>query len=102
MQSFLQQNLLPIAAGLLFALNALSFALMCVDKARAVRKVGRRIPEKTLLGISLLFGSFGTLLGMLAMRHKTNAKRHPAFAYGVPLLMLAQGGLLIFLLLRAG
>lgn len=100
MQNFLSQNRLLLAAGLLLALNALGFVLMCVDKARAVRKTGRRIPERTLLLLSVCFGSFGTLLGMLLLRHKTNAKRHPAFACCVPVLALVQGGLLIFLLLR--
>ncbi len=45
------------------------------DKRKAVRGVWR-IPEKVLLGISLLGGAVGGILGMTLFRHKT---RHAAF-----------------------
>ena len=51
----------------------------------------RRIPERTLLTVALLLGGPGVLLGMLLLRHKSNAGRHPAFVIGVPLLTIAQG-----------
>lgn len=99
MQVWLHQNRPLVAVGILLSLNLFSFVLMCMDKTRAVRKSGRRIPEKTLLGCSVLGGSFGILLGMLLLRHKINAKRHPAFAYGVPVLVMLQGAACVFALL---
>ena len=100
MFAFFQNNYMLLLAGLMTGMCLPCFVLMCVDKTRAVRKRGRRIPERTLLGLSLLFGAFGTLLGMLLLRHKTNPGRHPAFAFGVPCMVLAQGGLLVLLLLH--
>ena len=57
-----------------------------------------RIPEATLLLVSALFGSLGAYLGMLLFRHKTNAKRHPAFAVGVPVMLIVQAALVYWLL----
>jgi len=61
------------------ALNAASFALYGLDKYKA-RKEMWRIPEKTLLTISL-FGPIGAWLGMMQFRHKT---QKPMFRYLVP------------------
>ena len=59
-------------------------------KKRRGRRI-RRIPERTLLTVAVLLGGPGVLLGMLLLRHKSNAGRHPAFVIGVPLLTIAQG-----------
>ncbi len=77
----------------LLLINALSFVLMLVDKHKA--KKGRwRIPEATLMTVSLLGGSVGTLLGMYAVRHKT---RHIKFTLGVPVILAVQCVLAVML-----
>ncbi|MBQ9802004.1 MAG: DUF1294 domain-containing protein [Clostridia bacterium] len=53
---------------LLFSL--VTFALYGIDKGRAKRGAWR-IPEKVLLGASLLGGAVGGTLGMQLFRHKT-------------------------------
>ncbi len=66
----------------LLLINALACLLMCLDKFFAKHDL-RRIPEATLLGCAVLGGSFGALLGMLLVRHKT---RKPKFYITLPLL----------------
>lgn len=79
----------------LAALSLIAFFLYASDKRRAKRQQ-RRIPEKTLLGISFLGGAIGGYAAMLCCRHKT---RHWYF-HAVNLLGIAwQAGLLVWLLL---
>ena len=78
----------------LLTINAAGFLSMLVDKHKA-RKNLWRIPERTLLLIALLGGSIGSLLGMYTVRHKT---KHLKFTLGIPLILLAQIGLVIWLL----
>lgn len=75
-------------------INAAAFLLMLIDKQKA-RKRKRRIPERVLLGITAVGGSFGTLMAMYAFRHKT---KHVKFTAGVPLMLFAQFGLLLWYL----
>ena len=75
-------------------INALAFVLMLADKYKAVKKRWR-IPEAVLMGVAFLGGSLGAILGMYLVRHKT---RHPLFAAGLPLLLMAQVLIVIFLL----
>ena len=70
-------------------INVIAFLLMGIDKHRA-RKHKRRIPEKVLLGFAVCLGSVGILLGMLVFHHKTSSNRHPAFATGVPIILLVE------------
>ena len=72
---------------IILALNVSVLILFGLDKAFAIRHK-RRIPEAVLLWLCFLAGSGGGLLGMLLFRHKTNARRHPAFAFGVPAMLL--------------
>ena len=65
-------------------INALSFLLMLIDKQKA-KKNRWRIPESTLLGVSAIGGSFGGLVGMYLLRHKT---LHKKFAIGIPLMFI--------------
>lgn len=51
-------------------LNFINFLLFGYDKFQAKRG-GWRIPERVLLGLSLLGGGIGGLAGMLTFRHKT-------------------------------
>lgn len=78
----------------LIAINVIGFFAMYSDKQRAIHKRWR-IPEKTLFLIALIGGSLGTTLGMNTFRHKT---KHWYFRYGMPLILLAQVGLYIYLM----
>ncbi len=76
----------------LLIINALGFIIMSIDKRRA-RKNLWRIPERTLFAFAFLGGSFGVLMGIRLLRHKT---RKPAFFVGIPVLFVIQVVLLIF------
>ena len=67
---------------------------MLLDKRRAVKNLWR-IPERTLLLISLFGGCLGTMLGMRLARHKT---KKPAFSIGIPVMFALWVILGIFLL----
>lgn len=62
------------------------------DKTRA-RRHDWRVPENTLWLVALVGGSVAMYLTMLVVRHKT---RHRRFMIGLPLLILAQVGFLLF------
>ena len=70
----------------LIIINALGFLLMLIDKQKA-KKNAWRIPERTLMAVAAVGGSFGCLCGMYLFRHKT---RHPKFSVGVPILFAVQ------------
>ncbi|MEW6742017.1 MAG: DUF1294 domain-containing protein [Planctomycetota bacterium] len=66
-----EETMPPLGALIYFvAINVVAFALMGVDKWLS-RREGNRIPETTLLIPALLGGSPGTVVAMLAFRHKT-------------------------------
>ena len=75
-----------IVIGYLTIINAIAFALMLADKARA-RKNLWRIPERTLFTAAILGGSVGSLIGMYLARHKT---KHAKFVIGIPLILAVQ------------
>ena len=54
----------------LVAVNIVAFALMGIDKKRAINHAWR-IPEKTLFLSAILGGSIGAIAGMQVFRHKT-------------------------------
>lgn len=70
----------------LTVINALGLTIMLVDKHNAVHNL-RRIPERSLLAVAIIGGSFGCLLGMYLFRHKT---RHLKFSLGLPLIFAVQ------------
>ncbi len=72
------------------AVNITGFAMMGIDKKRAIRGAWR-IPEASLFTAALLGGSLGCTLGMHFFRHKT---RHWYFRYGMPAIFLIEGILL--------
>ena len=69
---------------------------MLIDKYKATKNLWR-IPEATLMGSAALGGSIGALLGMYAVRHKV---RKPKFYIGIPLILLLQCGLALFLTMK--
>ena len=80
----------------LAAVNLVTFTVYGVDKAKA-RRGAWRVPEKTLFLLPLLGGSLGALLGMLMFRHKT---KHWYFVWGIPLILLAQMALAVWVYVR--
>ena len=66
--------------------NAIGFALMLLDKAKAKKNLWR-IPERTFFLIACIGGSLGCILGMYTIRHKT---KHPEFTIGMPLIFAVQ------------
>ena len=74
-------------------INLLAFALMGIDKRRAVRH-SWRIPEKTLFLSAILGGSIGAIAGMQLFRHKT---KHWYFSYGMPAIFILQVFLAVLL-----
>ena len=79
----------------LVAVNIVAFALMGIDKKRAINHAWR-IPEKTLFLSAILGGSIGAIAGMQVFRHKT---KHGKFIIGFPLIALVQLGLCVYLAL---
>lgn len=68
----------------LFLINTINFVLFKTDKKRA-RNREWRIPESTLLLVSILGGTIGGILGMNVFRHKT---KKLTFTIGMPLLLV--------------
>ena len=89
----------PVTQYLLWylaAVNVVTFTVYGIDKSKA-RRGAWRIPEKTLFLLPLLGGSVGALLGMKVFRHKT---KHWYFVWGIPIILLAQTALEVWLWLR--
>ena len=79
----------------LLGINLLTFLAFGIDKWKAKRGLWR-VPEATLMMMAALGGSVGALLGMRVFRHKT---QHKKFTIGVPLILLVQIALAVFILL---
>ena len=73
-------------------MSVIGFALMGIDKSRAINRKWR-INEATLFLIALLGGGIGSTLGMFFFRHKT---KHWYFRLFFPLFAAAQTALLFF------
>lgn len=87
--------LMTMILGYLLLINAIAFVLMLADKRKAKKNLWR-IPEATLFLSAALGGSIGALAGMYTFRHKT---KHLKFTLGIPAILAAQIGILIYLLL---
>ena len=88
----------PVKIALCIAgVNLLTFLLFGLDKLLAIRR-RRRVPEATLLTLGVLGGSLGAMFAMSLFHHKTDARAHPAFVWGMPLACLAQLSLGLLLL----
>lgn len=70
----------------LLLINIVGYAIMGIDKRRAIRGAWR-VSEATLFGTAFLGGSLGCILGMRHFRHKT---KHWYFKYGMPAVLFLQ------------
>ena len=74
--------------------NLLAFFLFAIDK-RMAKKNRDRVSEAKLFLISILGGALGAWGGMYFFRHKT---KHWLFVVLIPLILLVQVGVAIYLL----
>ena len=93
----MDRDLWTLLAGYLLLVNLAGFLLMGLDKRRA-RRGAWRISEKALFLPAVLGGSLGSIVGMRTFRHKT---KHWYFRIGLPLILLAQIALAVWLTTRA-
>jgi len=85
---------MKIILGYLLAVNIATFFLYGIDKYKA--KKGRwRISEATLLMMAVIGGSIGAWAGMRLWHHKT---MHKKFKYGIPIIIIIQVALAVYLL----
>ena len=82
-----------VIAAYLLIINVITFVLFYVDKQRAIKNQWR-IKIKTLLLLCAVGGSIGGMLGMIVFRHKI---RRPYFNFGVPMIIVAQIALFVYL-----
>ncbi len=85
-----------IVSIVVLLMNLIAFAAYGIDKRKA-RMDKWRIPELTLLLLAFLGGSIGALLGMRVFHHKT---KHWKFKILVPLFLILQVALAVWLIYR--
>ena len=86
--------MMKIILGYLLAINIATFFLYGIDKYKA--KKGRwRISEATLLMMAVIGGCIGAWAGMRLWHHKT---MHKKFNYGIPIIIIIQVALAVYLL----
>ena len=78
----------------LLAVNIVTFLLYGIDKYKA-KKGKWRISEATLLTMAAIGGSIGAWAGMRLWHHKTI---HKKFKYGIPVIIILQVALAVYLL----
>ena len=78
----------------LLAINIATFLLYGIDKYKA-KKNQWRISEATLLTMAAIGGSIGAWAGMRLWHHKT---MHKKFKYGIPVIIIMQIALAVYLL----
>lgn len=79
-------HIIPFVIIYLIIINLAAIIATIADKSRAKRRAWR-IPESTLLLLSLLGGSISMLITMLIIRHKT---KHIKFMLGIPAIIVLQ------------
>jgi len=87
-------NVIILLTVYIILVSLIGFFLMGIDKRKAI-KHAFRVPEATLFTIALIGGSIGSIAGMYVFRHKT---RHWYFVYGMPIILLLQIALILFVL----
>ena len=80
--------ILNILFAYLALISLISIIVCAYDKMISKKnKVQLRIPEKTLLFLSLIGGSVAMFATMILIRHKT---KHVKFMLGIPLIIILQ------------
>ena len=82
-----------IILGYLLAVNIATFFLYGIDKYKAKRGLWR-ISEATLLMMAVIGGSIGAWSGMRLWHHKT---MHKKFKYGIPIIIILQVTIAVYL-----
>ena len=82
-----------IILGYFLAVNITTFFLYGIDKYKA-KKGKWRISEATLLLMAAIGGSIGAWVGMRVWHHKT---MHKKFKYGIPIIIITQIAVLVYL-----
>ena len=80
----------------LTSINVATFITYGIDKMKAKRSKWR-ISEATLLGMAVIGGSIGAWLGMRVWHHKT---MHKKFQLGIPLILIIQLAIVLWLYSR--
>lgn len=91
--------ILEIFIFYLLAINIVSFFYFGIDKINSTIQNKKRISEKKLWFLTLIGGSFGSLIGMNFFRHKT---KKMSFQTIIALILTLQILLIYFLFLRHG
>ena len=91
-------NLIGIKNILIYFLiiNVIGFLAMGIDKLKA-KKDWWRIPEGTLLMITILGGGIGSILGIYTFRHKTKKLK---FTVGMPTILISEIALIIYCFIK--
>jgi uncharacterized membrane protein YsdA (DUF1294 family) len=92
----ISETYFDVAVAVLALVNLASFVMFRGDKLRSKRNDWRTSEGKLLL--AAFFGPYGAFLAMRRYRHKT---KHAKFLL-VPLFVILQTGLIVFLVLRYG
>ena len=87
-------NFLHICLFYLSTINIVAFLMYGIDKWKA-KQSKWRVSEATLLVLAVIGGSIGAWLGMKTWHHKT---LHKKFRFGVPLILITQILLLIYII----
>ena len=82
-----------IILGYLLAVNIATFFLYGIDKYKA-KKNKWRISEATLLTMAAIGGSIGAWAAMRLWHHKT---MHKKFKYGIPIIIILQVTIAVYL-----
>ena len=80
----------------LLAVNTVTFIVYGIDKYKA-KHAKWRISEATLLLLAVVGGSIGAWCGMKVWHHKT---MHKKFTYGVPVILLLQVALAVWIITK--
>jgi len=88
-----------VLLGYLALISLVSAVVTVADKIRSKKPGARRVPENTLMLLGALGGAAAMLMTMLMIRHKT---RHIKFMLGLPIILLFQLTVVLYLLRQSG